>query len=233
MPRKARMYLPGVPCHIIQRGNNRDTCFYAEQDYQFYLECVHDASKRYGVKIHAYVLMTNHVHFLMTPEYKDSISLSMQSVGRRYVQYINKEYCRTGTLWEGRHKSSLVDADQYLLKCMNYIELNPVRANMVEHPSEYRWSSYRCNALAVKNPLISHHLLYEALGLNVEDRLHAYQSLFDYDLEQYDINLIKNSTMFSMPTGDNHFKDQIEQALNRKLGYARRGRPNTMDRTCK
>lgn len=233
MPRKTRMYLPGIPCHIIQRGNNRDACFYAEQDYQFYLECIHDASNRYGVKIHAYVLMTNHVHFLMTPVHKDSISLSMQSVGRRYVQYINKEYYRTGTLWEGRHKSSLVDAEQYLLKCMKYIELNPVRANMVKHPSEYKWSSYRCNALAEKNPLISHHLLYEALGLNVDNRLKAYQLLFDRDLEQHDIKLIKNSALFSMPTGDNRFKAQIEQALNRKLGYARRGRPNILDRTCK
>ncbi|VAW54116.1 Transposase and inactivated derivatives [hydrothermal vent metagenome] len=117
MPRKARMYLSGVPCHIIQRGNNRDATFFTEQDYQFYLECLYEAAKKYHADIHAYVLMTNHVHLLMTPLYKESISLVMQSVGRRYVQYINKEYRRTGTLWESRHKASLVDAEQYLLAC--------------------------------------------------------------------------------------------------------------------
>lgn len=111
MPRKPRMYLPGMPCHVIQRGNNRDACFYAEQDYQFYLECLLDACRRYHVAVHAYVLMTNHVHLLMTPEDSEGISRVMQSVGRRYVQYINFEYQRSGTLWEGRHKASLVEAE--------------------------------------------------------------------------------------------------------------------------
>ena len=142
MPRKQRMYLPDMPCHIIQRGNNRDATFFSEQDYQYYLECLYDASIRYGVDIHAYVLMTNHVHLLMTPKLKTSISLVMQSIGRRYVQYVNKEYQRTGTLWESRHKASLVDEDKYLLTCSRYIEMNPVNANMVKHPSEYRWSSF-------------------------------------------------------------------------------------------
>ena len=131
MPRKPRMYLPDLPFHIVQRGNNRDATFFAEQDYHFYLECLYDASIRYGVAIHAYVLMTNHVHLLMTPELETSISLVMQSIGRRYVQYVNKEYRRTGTLWERRHKESLVDGDNYLLTCSRYIELNPVSANMV------------------------------------------------------------------------------------------------------
>jgi len=111
------MYLPGVPCHIIQRGNNRDATFFAEQDYQFYLECLSDAIGKYHVDIHSYVLMTNHVHLLMTPSSKESISLVMQSVGRRYVQYVNLEYRRTGTLWESRHKASVVDAESYLLTC--------------------------------------------------------------------------------------------------------------------
>ena len=146
MPRKPRMYLPQVPCHVIQRGNNREATFFAEQDYQYYLECLKDASCRYGVSIHAYVLMTNHVHLLMTPEKVESISLTMQSLGRRYVQYINKEYRRTGTLWESRHKASLVQAEKYLLTCSRYIELNPVRAGMVDHPADYKWSSFRANA---------------------------------------------------------------------------------------
>lgn len=138
MPRKQRMYLADVPAHVIQRGNNREACFYAEQDYLFYLDCLQNACERYQVAVHAYVLMTNHVHLLMTPATQEGISRVMQSLGRRYVQYINYEYRRTGTLWESRHKASLVDAENYLLTCYRYIELNPVRANMVNHPGDYR-----------------------------------------------------------------------------------------------
>ncbi len=145
MPKKPRMYQPDVPCHVIQRGNNREACFYSDRDYQFYLDCLEDASHRHGVRVHAYVLMTNHVHILMAPGRKNSIGLTMQSIGRRYVQFINKAYQRTGTLWESRYKASLVDKDRYLLTCMRYIELNPVRANMIAHPGEYKWSSYRSN----------------------------------------------------------------------------------------
>jgi len=225
MPRKPRMYLPGIPCHVIQRGNNREASFFADQDYQFYLECLDDASKRYGVLVHAYVLMTNHVHLLLTPLKQESLSLTMQSLGRRYVQYINKEYRRTGTLWESRYKSSLIDEDNYLLKCMRYIELNPVRANMVNHPREYRWSSYQCNGNSVCNKLIRHHEIYTSLGTSAELRTQTYRSLFESELEQVDINLIRNSALFSMPTGNSRFKGQIEKALSRKLGEAKRGRP--------
>ena len=146
MPRKSRMYLPTIPCHVVSRGNNRDACFYADEDYLFYLECLGDACDKYAVALHAYVLMTNHVHLLLTPRDELGISRVMQSVGRRYVQYINYTYRRSGTLWEGRHKASLIDADRYLLACYRYIELNPVRANMVVDPADYRWSSYRVNA---------------------------------------------------------------------------------------
>ncbi len=131
------MYLPDVPCHVIQLGNNREACFYSDQDYQFYLDCLEDASHRYGVLVHAYLLMTNHVHILITPARKNSIGLTMQSIGRHYVQFINKAYHRTGTLWVSRYKASLVDKDRYLLTCMRYIELNPVRAYMIAHPGEY------------------------------------------------------------------------------------------------
>lgn len=138
MPRKPRMYLPVYPCHIIQRGNNREARFFAEQDYLFYLAFLEDAVKRYRVEIHAYVLITNRVYLLATPSYKEPISLAMQSVGRRYVQYNNKEYFRTGMLWEGRHKASIVDAESCLLICSRYIKMNPVAAHMVKHPAECR-----------------------------------------------------------------------------------------------
>ena len=228
MPRKPRMYLPNVPCHVIQRGNNREATFFAEQDYQFYLECLRDASQRFGVSIHSYVLMTNHVHILMTPEQQDSISLTMQSIGRRYVQYINKEYHRTGTLWESRHKASLVDAEAYLLICSRYIELNPVRACMVEHPADYRWSSFRANAYGEYNSVLTSHPVYRALAISSEDQRNAYYSLFEYEICTSDINKIRNSAQFSMPTGNNRFKEQIERAHQRKIGYAKRRRPTKL-----
>ncbi len=142
MPRKPRVFLPSVPCHVISRGNNRSVCFFTDQDYCFYLECLYEACSKYGVILHAYVLMTNHVHLLLNPSDEIGIPKVMQSIGRRYVQYVNMRYRRTGTLFEGRYKSSVVDAEQYLFSCYRYIELNPVRAYMVEHPLDYRWSSY-------------------------------------------------------------------------------------------
>jgi putative transposase len=140
MPRKPRMYLADVPSHIVQRGNDREACFFEQDNYRFYLQCLGEACRRYAVSLHAYVLMTNHVHLLMTPSTAEGVSRVMQLVGNRYVQYINRSYGRTGTLWEGRHRSSLVDAEHYLLRCYRYIELNPVRAKIVSHPGEYRWS---------------------------------------------------------------------------------------------
>ena len=164
MPRKPRLYLPGIPCHVIQRGNNRDVCFAAEEDYQAYVEWLRDGAERCGCAVHAYVLMTNHVHLLVTPQDKEGVSRLMQSVGRRYVQYFNYSYDRSGTLWEGRYKATLIDSDQYLLTCMRYIELNPVRAGMVKHPLDYPWSSYAANARGQDNLLITPHELYRQLG---------------------------------------------------------------------
>jgi putative transposase len=142
----------------------------------------------------------------MTPARQDSISRTMQSIGRRYVQYINFANRRSGALWEGRHKASLVNQDNYLLACMRYIELNPVRANMVESPVEYRWSSYRYNALNQSDSLIRSHGVYESLGVDEKERAQAYRSLFERALTDQDIKLIRNSIMFSMPTGDSRFK---------------------------
>ncbi|GAA3565824.1 hypothetical protein GCM10022265_14800 [Marinobacter xestospongiae] len=145
------MYLPGVPAHVVQRGHNRDACFFAEDDFRFYRQVLAEGLKRNGAELHAYCLMTNHVHLLITPQHADSISRLMQHVGRQYVQYINKNYRRSGTLWEGRHKGSLVDAENYLLSCYRYIELNPVTAGMVDQPEQYPWSSFRRNALGEPN----------------------------------------------------------------------------------
>ncbi|MCI0505129.1 MAG: transposase [Gammaproteobacteria bacterium] len=178
MPRKPRFNLVGLPQHVIQRGNNRKPCFFSEQDYRRYLEDLEEVAGKYDCRIHAYVLMTNHVHMLITPMVDHGISQMMQALGRRYVCYVNKTYNRTGTLWEGRYKSCLIDSDRYLLTCMRYIELNPVRADMVSHPGEYQWSSYRANAQREESILIEHHPLYLELGTSTEERSMAYRELF-------------------------------------------------------
>ncbi len=132
--------------HIIQRGNNRCACFHAADDYLYYLEHLDRFARRFGCAVHAYVLMTNHVHLLLTPDEADSASLLMKYLGQHYVQHINQRYGRTGTLWEGRFKSCLAQSQTYVLACHRYIEMNPVRAGMVAHPGQYRWSSYAVNA---------------------------------------------------------------------------------------
>lgn len=230
MPRKPRMYLPGIPCHVVQRGNDRKACFFTENDYHLYLQSLKEASQKYQVNVHAYVLMTNHVHLLMTPSDETGISRVIQWLGRYYVQYINKAYRRTGTLWEGRHKASLISADQYLLACYRYIELNPVNANMVEHPGDYKWSSYRWHAYGEIDPIITDHDLYRGLGASTKTRTKSYRTLFTTVLDQKLIHQIRKSTQFSMPLGNQYFKEQIEQTLGRTIGQSRRVRPQKVKR---
>jgi putative transposase len=157
MARLPRFCPAGLPQHIIQRGNNRNICFADDQDFAAYAHWLYECSMKFRVDIHAWVFMTNHVHLLATPSADNSISLMMQALGRRYVQYFNFTYQRSGTLWEGRYKSSIVDTEKYLLVCYRYIELNPVRANIVNDPVEYKWSSYRHNALGVNSIICTPH----------------------------------------------------------------------------
>jgi len=225
MPRKPRFYLPGVPAHIVQRGNNRQAVFFADGDYRAYLGWLHEGAIRHGCAVHAYVLMTNHVHLLVTPQARDSISRVIQYVGRRYVTYLNHKYGRSGTLWEGRHKGSVISSDAYLLACSRYIELNPVRAGMVELPGDYRWSSYRSNAFGEHNALLEHHATYKALGSSPESCRYAYRELFRNVLDAQQIHAIRSAVQTGTPLGDDQFRDQIEKALDCKVGQARRGRP--------
>ena len=225
MPRKPRVYVPGIPCHVIQRGNNRNACFFAKEDYRFYLDCLQDACVNNAVDVHAYVLMTNHVHLLMTPESQEGISRVMQSLGRRYVQHINRTYQRCGTLWESRHRSSLVDAEQYLLACYRYIELNPVAALMVNHPNEYPWSSYSTNAYGTQNKLITLHPIFLQLGASAKIRQENYRALFSSSLGKDEIHAIQTAARFSTPLGNERFKEQIEKATGQKIGQVKRGRP--------
>src|SRR5713101_6710255 len=194
MPRRARIAIAGIPWHIIQRGNNRSACFYAQEDYRRYLDTLREQATKFGCAIHAYVLMTNHVHLLLTPEKPESAGLLMKHLGQRYVQYVNRSYRRSGTLWEGRFRSCLVQSEHYLLACARYIELNPVRAAMVSHPRQYPWSSYRINAEGKASNLIVPHDQYRALGRSDRARREAYRALFRARLEAAAVNEIRLAT---------------------------------------
>ncbi|MCJ8315033.1 MAG: transposase [Pseudomonadales bacterium] len=223
MPRQPRVNLPNVPQHIIQRGNNRHICFYQNSDYPVYLDKLKEYAQKYDVQIHAFVLMTNHVHLLMTPKTEQGISQLMQSLGRFYVRYINNHYNRTGTLWEGRYKAALVDTEHYFLKVSKYIELNPVRAKMVKHPASYPWSSYQGNALDKEIRLLTPHACYINLGNTQEKRKANYRALFNDEIDQYSIQQIREFTNKSWVLGSDKFLKQIEEQLGRDISIAKHG----------
>jgi putative transposase len=225
MPRRPRIKLAGVPQHVVQRGINREPCFFAEEDYHSYLHWLEKAAADWHCALHAYVLMTNHVHLLVTPETETGIAKLMQAVGRRYVQYINRSYKRTGSLWEGRYKSSVIQAETYLLTCMRYIELNPVRADMVQDPSQYRWSSYRHNGLDQADPRITPHLLYLAIGQDAADRQTAYRALFRSELDEDALGDIRLALSQGQPLGQGRFGDRICAAAGVRRTQKRPGRP--------
>ena len=223
MARLPRLYLPGCAQHVIQRGNNREACFYDEADYKAYLSFIKDAAAKYQVAIHAFVLMTNHVHLLATPSDELGNSRMMQALGRKYVRYFNFTYGRTGTLWEGRYKSTLVDADHYLLTVYRYIELNPVRASMVAHASEYLWSSYQGNALGKPIELLTPHQIYRQLGKTDTEQQGAYRALFLGRMPERDLSTIREATNKSWALGDARFKAQIEATTGRRAMPLGRG----------
>lgn len=227
MPRRARLMLPNVPVHIIQRGNNRQACFYADDDYLFYLDWLRSCSQKAGCNVHAYVLMTNHVHLLVSATDEAGPGAMMKALGQRYVQYVNRTYRRSGTLWEGRFRSCLAQEDAYLLACQRYIELNPVRAGIVTHPAEYPWSSYRANAQGEASALISPHPLYHALGGAGEERQIAYRELFRYELDPGVVDAIRQATNGNFALGNSRFAEDISRALGRRVVPGVSGRPST------
>ncbi|MGO1793145.1 MAG: transposase [Oceanisphaera sp.] len=226
MPRRLRCYLPGVPSHVVQRGNNRQDCFFSNDDRGFYMKTLGQALKRYNVKLHAYVLMTNHTHLLMTPSCEEGISHVMQALGRSYVGYINHRYQRTGTLWEGRHKASVIDSERYLLCCQRYIELNPVRAGMVAHPEQYFWSSYQSNANGKEISCITPHDIYLRLGNNSQARQLSYRALFKGHFSEQDLKAVRQCLEHNYPLGEPAFRLEVEQQSETKLGRLTPGRPN-------
>jgi len=224
MPRHARLRIAGLPLHIIQRGINRAACFTGDGDRRLYLALLEEISSRYNCAIHAYVLMTNHVHLLLTPEKADGASNLMKHLGQRYVQYFNRTHERTGSLWEGRFRSSIVDSEAYLLLCQRYIEMNPVRARMVIKPSEYPWSSFAGNAAGAPS-FVTPHELYLSLAAGREERLAAYRALFAKDLSDEDLTQIRSAANGGFALGRKAFLGDLQRLLKARVTHGAGGRP--------
>jgi len=224
MTRRRRIFVPGYPMHVVQRGNNRRTIFYEDCDRIRYLDFLVEATARHGCAVHCYVLMGNHVHMLITPATSKSLEATMQSVNIRYVRFFNTKYERTGGLWDGRYDAPLVDTDAYLQACYRYIEMNPVRANLVADPADWRWSSHRRHAFGEHDRVVSVHDCYADLAATTEHRQARYRDWFRAPLTAEELQNIRKSTRQELVLGDEAFKKQIESRLACPVRLARRGR---------
>lgn len=226
MPRKPRFNLPGYTQHVFQRGYNNQSCFLSDRDCRFYLKCLQIACTKYQCAIHAYVLMLDHVHLLVTPQEGCGVSRLMQALGRNYVRYFNTKYDRRGALWQGRYKSSLVQDDQYFLLCSLYIETNPVRAGIAIKPGDYVWSSYRSNALGERSEVVTPHISYLALARQRSRRFVSYRKLFEIEPNHTELNDVRHCLDHELVLGSELFRDEI-QALtnNRPVRHGVSGRP--------
>ncbi|MCM8594476.1 transposase [Accumulibacter sp.] len=229
MPRRARIAPPGFPLHIIQRGNNRQACFRADEDRSRYLSWFGECAERAGCRIHAFVLMNNHVHLLCSADAAQAPAQLMKAVAQRYAQYFNRRYDRSGTLWEGRFRSCVVQTERYLLVCQRYIELNPVRAGLVTNPADYRWSSYRANALGETSDLLTPHETYLALGADGPNRRSAYRELFRDELGAAIVDEIRKATNGNYALGDASFTNEIVRATGHRATPGTPGRPRKVD----
>ena len=228
MPRKPRILIDGMAAHIVQRGVDRGATFFTTEDYLLYLELLREASELFGLQVHAYCLMTNHIHLLLTPNEAVDLSPAMKRLTQIYVQRINRFYRRSGPLWSGRYKTALVGSDNYLLSCYRYIELNPVRASMVTSPSEYPWSSYKFNAGLCPSSLITPHPAFEALGPDPKSRSSVYKDIFQEALDRQVVQQIRDATRQGVPFGDGRFVAQIEQMVGRRLKVRSVGRQSSI-----
>lgn len=225
MPRIRRLDPPGIPRHIVQRGNNRQACFFRDYDRTTYLSLLAKFAEAYGCRVHAYVLMSNHVHLLATPESKGAIAGMMQSLGRDYVRHVNRMQGRSGTLWQGRYFSSPVDNERYLLACHRYIELNPVRAGMVAKPERYRWSSCAANALGESDPLVLPHDVFTQLAADADTRRTLYRQYLHEAVPDEELTAIRLHAAQQRALGGDAFKARMQEALGRAVGLGRPGRP--------
>jgi putative transposase len=224
MARLPRVYVPGYPVHLVVRGNNRQEIFKTDGDRIHFHRCLVEVTRRHGLAIHAYVFMTNHVHLVATGECADAPAKVVQSMGRRYVSYFNYLHGRTGTLWEGRYRSCLVETDRYLLACHRYAEMNPVRAGMVAVPGRYPWSSFRCNARGVPDDLVTPHSLYMGLGWTDEARRAAYRALFEVALGDEMLKAIRYALNSGWALGGEAFCDELEARAGRRFARKVAGR---------
>jgi len=231
MPRRLRLRLTGFPLHIGHRGNDRSNCFFEPEHRELFLGLLSELSIKHSCAIHAYVLMTNHVHLLLTPGQPGAASSLMKDVGQRYVQYINRTRARTGTLWEGRFHSSIVDSEQYLLRCYRYIELNPVRAGMVESPGAYPWSSFRANAWGEASTLLVPHPVYQGLGPSPASRRTAYRALFERPLSPEELQEIRSALSGGFVLGSEEFAARIEELSGKRATARRPGRRRKDERS--
>ena len=227
MARLPRFNAPGQPQHIIQRGNNRAQIFSSTDDFHAFKDCVQAALQRTGCQIHAYVFMTNHVHLLMSQPRAGSIGKAMQSASGRYVRIFNRRLGRTGTLWEGRYRATVISSDEYLFTCCRYIEENPVRAGIVTDPAAYRWSSFGANALGAEDPLVTSHERYVALGPSPQSRQRAYRALFLDTFERSTLGAIRDATNHGWALGNERFRRAI--SIQRR---AHRLRPSRCPHRC-
>jgi putative transposase len=231
MARLGRYLLADQPLHVIQRGNDRQAIFFHTDDYACYRRLLAEASRHHGCAVHAYVLMTNHVHLLLTPGAADGPSRLMQWLGVRYVRHVNTTYRRTGTLWEGRFRAAPIESESHLLACHRYIELNPVRAGMAAGPADYPWSSYRAHAEGAADPVVADHALYAALGATAAERQAAYRALFQEALDEAWIADLRAATNGGWAIGSEQFKAQIAAASGRRATPLPKGRPVDEDET--
>ena len=226
MPRKARILVPNYPHHIVQRGHNRKVVFLANEDYQFYLENLKDWKIKLGLKLYAWCLMTNHVHLIVEPgDDAGAVSELMKRLAGRQAAFVNKQEGRSGALWEGRFKASPIQRDTYLLACCRYVEMNPVRANMVVGPRQYRWSSYRERIGCVDHGLLDMDASYLGLADNANGRVERYQAYLKQGASDHEMELLRKSCARNQLTGDNRFIDEIEIRLGRRVEHRARGRP--------
>lgn len=225
MPRKPRFYLPNYPVHIVQRGHNKNNVFFENEDYKAYLDWLQEGSEWYEVPIHAYALLKNEIHILASPSDKEAASRMMQYQGRRYVPYVNAAYGKTGTIWQGRYKASLIDPDTALINSMLYIENLPVRDGLSKSAASYKWSSYKANAQGRKNPLITPHDTFKGLARGDKKRQEKYVALTKAGLSDEVVTDIQDAWQTGTPLGSDKFKAMVEKKLKIKVGHAKRGRP--------
>jgi putative transposase len=219
MPRQPRLVQPDLPVHIVQRGHNRQRCFTQDGDHLVYLALLQEAAQRFGCAVHAYCLMSNHVHLLLTPGSMEACAALMHRVAQRYAYYFNRAQQRTGTLWEGRFKSCIVESSAYVLACYRYIELNPVRAGIVSHPEAYPWSSFAGNSGSRNDALLAPHAEFSALSRA------EYLALIEGGLDAQSLREIREATIGGYPLATDRFKSALGQASGRRVAPGRAGRP--------